>query len=124
MQDLVHDDQEVVAAPLGVGHHELGHYRVDLVDDVHLQKLLELDLARGDDRADDLQGGRIELGVANLKVLEQDLDQAQFLEDEHESGVALNNHGQEFESEQRQRLACSENGAVIREELAQEELVQ
>jgi len=36
MEDLVHNDEEVVAAPLRVAGHELRHDGIDLFNDVHL----------------------------------------------------------------------------------------
>ena len=40
MQDLMHDDEEVITTPLGVAHNKLGHDRIDLLNNVHSKQLL------------------------------------------------------------------------------------
>ena len=90
MQYLVHDDEQVVTAPLRVGRHELCHDLVNLLDNVHPQQFLKFDLARGYDCPNDLKSGGVELSMTDLKVLKEDLDKAELFENKHESGVTLN----------------------------------
>ena len=35
VQDLVHDDKEVIAAPFRIADHKLGHDCIDLFNDIH-----------------------------------------------------------------------------------------
>ena len=92
MQDLVHDHKEVVAAPLGIARNKLSHDRINLLYDVHSQQLLEFNFTRCNYSSDDLKRSRVELSMADLEILEQDLDEPKLLQDENESRVALNNH--------------------------------
>jgi len=70
VQDFMHNDEEVVAAPLRVTRDELSHNCIDLLDDVHAQQFFKFDLARSHDRSDNLECGGVELVVAYLEVLE------------------------------------------------------
>ena len=99
MQDLVHDHKEVVAAPLGIACNKLSHDRINLLYDVHSQQLLKFNFTRCNYSSDDLKRSRVELSMADLEILEQDLDEPKLLQDENESRVALNNDGEQFEAE-------------------------
>ena len=44
MEDLVHDGEKMVTAPLGISLNELTHDPVDLLNDAHLEESLEIDL--------------------------------------------------------------------------------
>lgn len=90
VQNLVHDDEQVVTAPLGVGGYKLCHDGINLLNYVHAEKLLELDLTRCHNSANDLQCCGIELVMADLEVIEEDLDQTELLQNEHECRVTLN----------------------------------
>ena len=90
VQNLVHDDEQVVAAPLRVAGYKLCHDGIDLLNYVHAEKLFKLNLTRCHDGANDLQRRCIELVMADLEVIEEDLDQTELLQDEHECRVALN----------------------------------
>ena len=85
----MHDDEQVVAAPLRVAGYKLCHDGIDLLNYVHAEKLFKLDLTRCHDGANDLQRRCIKLVMADLEVIEEDLDQTELLQDEHECWVAL-----------------------------------
>lgn len=68
---LVHDDEEVVGAPLLVVGDHIGHDSVDLLDDIHLEQLFKFDLPRGYNCADYLHRECVELLMSDSKVLEQ-----------------------------------------------------
>ena len=70
MQDLVHNDQQMVTAPLGISRHEFCHYRINFLNNVHLEELFKLDLARSYNGSDNFECRSIEFGMANLKVFE------------------------------------------------------
>lgn len=76
MQDLMHDYEQVVTAPLRVGRHKLCHYLIDLFYDVHSQQFFKFNFTWCNDRSDNLQCGGIELSMTNLEVLKEDLDEA------------------------------------------------
>ena len=65
----MHDHKEVITAPLGVAHNELGHDRINFLNHVHAEEFFQLDLTGGHDSSDDLERGGIELSMANLEVL-------------------------------------------------------
>ena len=92
VQDLMHNDQQVVTAPLRVSCDKLSHDLIYLFYDIHSEELLKLDFSRSDDSADDLQRSSVEFGMANLEILEQDLNEAQLLENEHEGWISLYNY--------------------------------
>ena len=85
----MHDDEQVVAAPLRVAGYKLCHDGIDLLNYVHSEKLFKLNLTRCHDGANDFQRRRIELVMADLEVIEEDLDQTELLQDEHECRVTL-----------------------------------
>ena len=72
----MHYDQQVVTAPLWIARHKLCHNLIDLLDNVHPEQFLEFYLTRRHNGPDDLQRSCIELGMTDLEVLEEDLDQA------------------------------------------------
>lgn len=44
MQNLVHDDEQVVAAPLAIVFDDVSHDAIDLGDHLHLDEFVDLDL--------------------------------------------------------------------------------
>lgn len=114
----MHDDEEMVAAPLRVTVHELCHNRVNLFDNVHLEELFKLDLTRGHDRTDDLQGRSIEFVMSHLEVLKEDLNESKLFQDQNKGCIPLHNNREQFEAEQGKRFLCCQNRAKARQELA------
>lgn len=88
----MHDDEEVVTAPLWIGCHKLRHDGVYLLDNIHAEKFFQFNLPGCNDGADDLQGCSVKLDVAHLEILEQYLNKAELFEDENECGVTLHNY--------------------------------
>ena len=91
MQNFIHDDQKVVAAPLSVVLDDVGHDAVDLVDDLHFDQFIDFNLSRSNDRSNNLDRRSIELGMSDLKVLEQHRHKLQLPQNHNERLVPLNN---------------------------------
>ena len=71
MQYLMHNYEEMIAAPLWIGRHKFGHDGVDFLDNIHTKKFFQLDFSWCNDGADNFQGCCIKLDVAHLEILEQ-----------------------------------------------------
>jgi len=91
MQDLMHDDEKVITAPFGVGRHKLSHNGVYFFNDLHPKQFFQFDLSWGYNSSDYFECGCVKLRVANLEVLKQDLDQAEFLQNENKGWISLDN---------------------------------
>ena len=77
MQYLMHNDKKVVATPFWICCHKLRHDWIYLLDNIHAEKFLQLNLSRCNYGAYDLQGCSIKFGVAHLEILEQYLYKAE-----------------------------------------------
>ena len=88
----MHNNQQMVTAPLRVSCDKLCHDLINLFNDVHSEELFQLNFSRRDYSADNLQRSSVEFGMANLEILEQDLNEAQLLENEHEGWISLYNY--------------------------------
>ena len=92
MQYLMHNDQQVITAPLRVSCDKLCHDLINLFNDVHSEELFQLNFSRRDYSADNLQRSSVEFGMANLEILEQDLNEAQLLKNEYEGWISFYNY--------------------------------
>lgn len=69
MQDLIHNDKQVVTTPFTVVFDNINHDPIDLVDHLHLDKFIDFDFSRCHDCSDNLDCGCVELGMTDLKVV-------------------------------------------------------
>ena len=92
MEDLMHDDKQVVTTPLWISGDELIHDTVDLLNDLHLKELLKAYISWGYDGSDDLEGRCVELRVTHLEVLKEHLNKPKLLQDHHKGLVSLDNN--------------------------------
>ena len=77
MQYLMHNDEKVVATPFWICCHKLSHDWIYLLDNIHAEKFLQLNLSRCYYGAYDLQGCSIKFDMAHLEILEQYLYKAE-----------------------------------------------
>ena len=66
----MHDNKQVITAPLGITHHKFSHNRIDFLNDVHSEQLFKFYLTRCDNRSDDFESCGVKFSVANLEVFE------------------------------------------------------
>jgi len=82
----------VISAPLLVVPHDIVEYAIHLGNDVHFHQLCQLNFSGLNNRSDDLNSKSIELLMINFKILENDLNQLQFVQDDNECTISFNDH--------------------------------
>jgi hypothetical protein len=82
----------VVSAPLLVVPHDIVEYAIHLHNDVHFHQLCQLNFSGLNNGSDDLDGESIEFLMIDFKVLENDLDQLQFVQDHNECAISFYDH--------------------------------
>ena len=124
VQDFVHNNEKMIAAPLRIAHYKFGHNSIDFLDNVHSKQFFELNLTRGYNCSNNFKSCGVKLGVANLEVFEKDLDKSQFLENQDECWVSFNNDREKLETEERKRFACGQYCTVAGQEFSEKKLVE
>ena len=124
MKNLVHNDKEVVAAPFGIGLYEVTHDAVDFLNDLHFKQLFKTDLPRCNDCSNDFESGSIELRMAHLEVLKQELYQAKLLKYQDKCLVSFDDDSQKFEAKERQWVVSGQDSSLIGQEFPQKQLIQ
>lgn len=82
----------MISAPLLVVPHDIVEYAIHLDNYVHFHQLCQLNFSGLNNRSDDLDGESIEFLMIDFKVLENDLNQLQFVQDHNECTISFNDH--------------------------------
>ena len=99
MKNLVDNFQQVIRAPLLVISHDVFENAVHFDDNVHLHELGQLNFSGLNYCSDNFNRKSIELRMVNLKILENNIDELELVEDYNKGTVSFNDHGKQFETE-------------------------
>ena len=89
MENFIDDLEQMVAAPLLIVLHYILEDSIHLIYDVHLYEIDELNFSGVNNRSDNLDGEGVELRMVDFKILEEDFNQFEFIQNHNKSRIAL-----------------------------------